>query len=123
MTTGPQTESFRSREIACWIVLCLFVGLFALGLSAAPASADMHSISVEVVSSSAGSHSNCDESGVGIAHHCHTSTGCSAYAQTVPTSISFEPPASQHLVAVPQEFLTGRSTPPNPRPPKRSIQA
>lgn len=107
---------------ACWAVLCLFLALSSLGFPAAPASADAHPMSVELLSSSVDGHSDCDHGLVGMTGHCHTTTSCFAYAQPAAASVSLDLQVSGHPDAVSQDDVTSRSPQPNLRPPKRSIQ-
>ena len=123
MTSGIHKGTCRSRATACWTVLYLFLALFSLGLLAAmPASAETQPMSVELLSSPVDSHSDCDHGHAGVTGHCSTTTACFGYAQAAPASALFEAMASVHAAAVSEDLLTGRSTPPNLRPPKRPIQ-
>ena len=122
MTTGAQIGTARSRLSGAWAVLCLLLGVFAFGFLATPASADVHAPSLQVVSSLADSHPDCDGEAPGIIDHCHTSIACFGYAQASSSPISFDVAAPERPEATPQEHLTSRSLQPNLQPPKRSIQ-
>ena len=123
MTAGTQIATARCRANARWVVLCLLLGLATFGLLAAPASADAHAASLQVISAPVDGHSDCDDGHLGMAGHCHTTAACFGYAQTTAPSVSLDLQASVHPEAVSQDDLTSRSPQPNPRPPKRSIQA
>ena len=123
MTAGIRIGISKSHAVAWWIVLCLFAGLLVLGCLAAPtpASADMHPISLHVLSSPVDGHSDCDH-GAGVTGHCHTSI-CSAFAQAAAAPLAVEGLASGHPAVVSQESPASRSPQPNLRPPKPFIQS
>src|SRR5262245_41290763 len=123
MTAGIQIGTARCRVHAAWAVLCLLLGLGALGFLAAPTSADVHAASVQTVSFPAHEHSDCDHGHLDVAGHCHTTTACFAYAQATAAPFSLDLQACGHPQAMPQDDLISRSLQPNLRPPKRSIQA
>ena len=123
MKSGTRTRMSGVHAIAYWSVLCLLLALFSLGSLAAPASAAAHPMSVELISSPADDHSDCDHGPAGMTGHCcHATTSCFAYASVPPISISFEPPTADHGMAMLQSRVATRSPQPNLRPPKPSIQ-
>lgn len=123
MTSGIRIRTSSAYAIACWSVLCLLLALFALGSLAAPASTEMHPMSVELSSSPVEGHSDCDHGRSGMTGHCHTTSACFAYVQGAVTSVSLDLQTSGHPEAVSQDDLTSRSPQPSLRPPKHSIQA
>ena len=123
MTTGSQTRASRCRAVAGWAFLCLVLGFFALTFSAAPASADVHDASLQIVSASADGHSDCDDGHADMPGHCHSTTACFGYVQAATQPLMIEFVSSEQLKAASPESLTSRSLLPSLQPPKRSIQA
>lgn len=123
MTAGTQIWTAGCRVNASWVCLCLLLGLITFGFFASPASSDVHVASVQVVSTPADDHSDCDDGHLDVSGHCHTTTACFAYAQAATASVSLDLQKSGHPEAVSQDDLTSRSLQPKLRPPKRSIQA
>jgi hypothetical protein len=122
MTAGTQIATARCRANARWVVLCLLLGLTTFGFLAAPASADVHAASPQVVSAPANGHSDCDGGHLGVSGHCHTTTACFAYAQAAAASVSLDLQTRAYPEAVSQDDLTSRSLQPKLRPPKYSIE-
>jgi hypothetical protein len=123
MTAGTQIVTARCCANARWVVLCLLLGLTTLGFLATPASSNVPAVSVQLISTPAGGHSDCDGGHLDASGHCHTTTACFAYAQATAASVSLELRTSGHPKALSQDHLTSRTLQPNLRPPKRSIQA
>lgn len=122
MASGLRRRISSAHAIACWSGLCLLLALFSLVIPATPASAGLSHAPVELISSPVDGHSDCDHRSAGMTGHCHTTSSCFAQAQVAAT-VSPDLRASSHPLAVLQDDVTSRSLQPNPRPPKRSIQA
>ena len=123
MASGTRIMSSKPRAIACGSVLCLLLALFSLVVPAASVSADVHQMPVELVSAPIDDHSDCDSGLAGMTGHCQTTTSCFAHAQAAAAAVSLDLQTSSHPKVASQDDVTGRSTQPGLRPPKRSIQA
>jgi hypothetical protein len=123
MTSGIRIRTSRAHAIACWTVLCLILALFSLGVPAAPASADMHHMPVELISSPVDGHCDCDDGHAGMPGHCHATPSCFAYAQAATTTVYLDLRSSSHPKVLSQDDVTSWSPQPNLQPPKHSIQA
>ena len=123
MNAGTQTESrFRAKAQRIWLALCLVFALLSLSFLSGPAISDVHSTTMQVVSSAADSRGDCDHGHPGMQGHCYMSTACSAQAQTAPGSAAFDAAEESYPKAASREVPAGLSLPPNLRPPKHSNQ-
>lgn len=123
MNAGTQTESrFRAKAQRIRLALCLALTLFSLSFLSGPAFSDLHSTTMQMISSSAESHGDCDQGHPGMPGHCYMSTACSAQAQVAPGSALFDAADASYPKAASREVPAGLSLPPNLRPPKHSNQ-
>jgi hypothetical protein len=89
----------------------------------APASADLHDLTLQIISTAPDGHLDCDDGHAGVPGHCHTATACFAYVQAATPPMVIEVVSSEKLKAASQDNLTSRSPQPSLQPPKSSIQA